>query len=116
MRRHDHGKAAERRACEFLQAREIRIIQRNYRIAGAEIDIIANDTQQRWLFIEVKYRQHQQFAHVLAQVSVAQCQRIRHAARCYLFQRQLPEHCCRIRFDLIVMTQQGTVDWLQDAF
>ena len=39
----NRGAAAEALAAEFLQARGLKIVARNYRCRGGEIDLIASD-------------------------------------------------------------------------
>lgn len=54
------GKYGEDLACEYLKKRGYKIIERNFRIRGGEIDIIAidNDTLA---YVEVKTRSSHQF-------------------------------------------------------
>lgn len=49
------GNYGESLACEFLKKQGYKILERNYRIRGGEIDIVAKDGD--WLvFVEVKTR------------------------------------------------------------
>lgn len=49
------GSNAETLACEYLKRLEYKIIERNYRIRGGEIDIVARDGEFL-VFVEVKAR------------------------------------------------------------
>ncbi len=49
------GNKGERLACEFLKKQGYRILERNFRIRGGEIDIVAKD-KDYLVFVEVKAR------------------------------------------------------------
>lgn len=49
------GNHGENIACQYLKSRGYRILERNYRIRGGEIDIVAMDGETL-VFIEVKTR------------------------------------------------------------
>lgn len=49
------GNQGEELACQYLKKRGYRILERNYRIRGGEIDIVAKD-RETLVFIEVKTR------------------------------------------------------------
>lgn len=49
------GNYGETLACEFLKKNGYRILERNYRIRGGEIDIVARDGEYL-VFVEVKTR------------------------------------------------------------
>lgn len=56
----DEGKRGEDIAVEFLKKQGFKIIDRNFRIRGGEIDIIAID-QDTLTFVEVKTRSSKEF-------------------------------------------------------
>ena len=49
------GAEAEDLACAWLQARGLRLLERNYRSRRGEIDLIMQDGEQL-VFVEVRYR------------------------------------------------------------
>jgi len=53
----DHG---EDIACKYLQKLGYKILERNYRIRGGEIDIVARD-KEYMVFVEVKTRYSHEF-------------------------------------------------------
>ncbi|MDE6539885.1 MAG: YraN family protein [Ruminococcus sp.] len=55
MTNHETGKTGEDAVCEYLVGEGYRIIARNYRIKGGEIDIIAENDEYT-AFVEVKSR------------------------------------------------------------
>ena len=48
------GRRAETYACAYLMRKGCKLFARNYRYAGGELDIVAKDSDGRWLFVEVK--------------------------------------------------------------
>lgn len=116
MSRHQAGTDAETQAINYLQARGLKLVRRNFRVGKNEIDVIMR-AQQYWIFVEVKYRHNESFATVLEQITPQQCQRIRTAARLFLLQQHLTEHLTAMRFDVVaIVGEPARVQWLQDAF
>ncbi|MCL5784756.1 MAG: YraN family protein [Patescibacteria group bacterium] len=54
------GNSGEDLACEYLKNLGYKILERNYRIRGGEIDIIARDKDEL-VFVEVKTRYSHEF-------------------------------------------------------
>ncbi|GHV10902.1 UPF0102 protein [Fibrobacterales bacterium] len=48
------GRIAETYACAYLERKGCKILARNYRFSGGELDIIAKNAKDEILFIEVK--------------------------------------------------------------
>ncbi|KPD24208.1 MULTISPECIES: YraN family protein [Idiomarina] len=110
------GNKAESIASEFLAKHQISIVERNYRIDGGEVDLIARD-KDVWIFVEVKYRANEKFASILEQITPQQCRRIRYTARHYLMTHNIDEHTAAIRFDVIGISGGSlNIEWIKDAF
>jgi putative endonuclease len=109
------GDAGEDEALAFLQARGLRLLQRNYRTpgrGGGEIDLIMQCPDGTVVFVEVRHRSRSDFGGAAATVGVYKQRRIIFAARHYLLSwRQLPP----ARFDVVTLEGQG-LQWLQAAF
>lgn len=111
------GRAAEARAAAHLQAHGLRIVARNYRVAGGEIDLIARHGAEL-VFVEVRSRRSAAFGSAAETVTAAKRRRIQLAAQQYLQglpQRTLPP----CRFDIVSITGPGDaapLQWLQNAF
>lgn len=76
------GARGERAAARFLRRKGLRIIERNWRCNGGEVDLIARDGH--WLvFVEVKTRRGE-FVRPEEQVHSFKETRLRHAADVYL--------------------------------
>ena len=52
------GDYGERVAAAYLKYKGYDVLQQNYRIRGGEIDIVAEDSEERYIFAEVKTRSH----------------------------------------------------------
>ncbi len=111
------GAQAEQTAAAFLRGRGLRILARNYRVAGGEIDLIARHGAEL-VFVEVRSRRSAAFGSAAESVTPAKRRRLLLAAQHYLatLGQRTPPPC---RFDVISIT--GTVDaqhleWLRDAF
>ena len=110
------GNAAEGLASTHLERAGLRILTRNYRVRGGEIDCIALDGQTL-VFVEVRLRRNARFGGAGASIDHRKQQRIIHAARCYLlrYPRQAERPC---RFDCILLDSLDTdhLEWIKDAF
>ncbi len=60
MDKHQIGQRGEELAANFLQKKGYRILERNFRAGGGEIDIIARE-KNILVFVEVKARQNNSF-------------------------------------------------------
>lgn len=112
----ERGRAAEQIAAQFLQQQGLLIVGRNVRSRRGEIDIIARDGDY-WVFIEVKWRQREDYGGAAAALGPAQCQRIRRSASLYLQQQRLQESRTACRFDVVLVTaDRQQCEWLRNAF
>ena len=81
------GKIGEDLACQYLQKQGYKIIERNFRIRGGEIDIIALDGQTL-VYIEVKTRTSDQFGRPEEAVTAWKLRFLERAAKFYRNNRQ----------------------------
>jgi putative endonuclease len=108
------GEQAERIAEQFLRARGLKCIERNYRCRFGEIDLIMASAETL-VFVEVRLRSRGDFGGAGASIGRSKQQRIIAAAQHYLRERQ-PLPACR--FDALLMNEldESAVEWIQDAF
>ena len=104
------GREAEQAAADYLAARGLRIVARNFRVRGGEIDLIARDGATL-VFVEVRQRRNADFGGAAASITAAKRRRLILAARHYLAGHG--EAPCR--FDC-VLAEGGQLCWLRDAF
>jgi putative endonuclease len=93
------GPSGEDLAARFLQRCKIRILVRNYRAAGAEIDLVALDDDVL-VFVEVKTRRSEEISAPEAQVDRRKQYQITRAAYQYLANYAKPP---KARFDVVAI-------------
>jgi putative endonuclease len=107
------GARSEAIAVELLVARGYRIVERNFRVKRAELDIVAVDADDVLCFVEVRSRADDLFGHAAESVDHLKRAKVTHGARAYLALRQ--PQCERTRFDVVAITGER-VDLIRDAW
>ena len=109
----NRGAAAESIAVRFLEARGVRVVARNYRCRGGEIDIVARDGATL-VFVEVRLRRNSLFGDAAASITVAKRRRLAFAAKHYLGRLGREPPC---RFDAILLEslEPERIEWLRDV-
>lgn len=107
------GNAAEQFAATFLQQKGLTPIEKNFRCAYGEIDLIMRDGKTL-VFIEVRMRSNTNFGGAAMSINQSKQQKLKRAAERYL-QIHGDASC---RFDVILMQAIDTnaVEWIQNAF
>lgn len=106
------GRRAEDIAAVLLARRGLKVLARNYRCRGGEIDLICRDGQTL-VFVEVRARSSLRFGGAAESITAAKQARILHASRHYLADRGEP--VCR--FDVVLIDgPASTPEWIRDAF
>jgi putative endonuclease len=111
-----YGERSEHLAARHLKWRGYKIIARNFRAAGAEIDIIAKDGDTI-VFVEVKARMRDGMGPPELQVNDRKQNRIRRAAE--IFAGRYNGNEPPMRFDVVAISGDGRgrkVEHLKDAF
>ena len=107
------GGRAEALAADFLVARGLVIVERNFRCRRGEIDIIARDGDTL-VFAEVRLRTRQDFGGAAASITARKRARMTAAALYYLGrQARTPPPC---RFDALLLDSLDStrIEWLKD--
>lgn len=112
MTRQARGRLAEERACAYLQAQGLRLLERNYRCRVGEIDLIMRDGEAL-VFVEVRLRSNPNFGGALMSVDRFKRARLTACAQHYL---QTTRSSCAARFDIIAIDAGERLDWLRNAF
>ncbi len=109
------GGRAEIMAARYLEAQGYRIVARNHRCEGGEIDLVAYDGAVL-CFVEVRSRKTDEYGHPLETISRQKIQRVARAARDYL--DRLPPPWPEMRFDAvgILMSDPPAIELVRDAF
>ncbi len=105
----DVGRDAEARAQQFLQQQGLKLIEKNFRCRGGEIDLVMRD-QQMLVFVEVRFRKNQRFGGAAASVGPVKQQRLWRSASIYLMRFARPPAC---RFDLVAI-EGDDLHWIKN--
>ena len=108
------GAQAEALAERFLAGRGLKLVTRNHRCRGGEIDLIMQDGNSL-VFVEVRLRTHKGFGSAAESVAARKQQRIILAAQHYLAGLGTQPRC---RFDVIATDalDPARIEWIRDAF
>lgn len=111
------GRSAEELAEEWLRKKGYRILERNLRVCGGELDLIARH-HDTLVFIEVKGRRTDQFGGAPYAIDARKKRQIIKLASYYLSQHGLSNQVCRFDVILITGTTQGSpkLTHLEQAF
>jgi putative endonuclease len=112
------GQVAENIAADFLRAKGLEILERNYLRRLGELDIVARDGDVL-VIAEVRTRVSDRYGGAAASVDAHKQQRIIRAAS-QLLQRRKDLARLRVRFDVIavsnIASETPAIEWIQHAF
>ncbi len=108
------GTRYEDAAAAYLEGKNYRILQRNFRCRTGEVDLIARDGAFL-VFVEVKYRRTAAHGSPLEAVGAKKQRRIAGAAMFYLSKCGISPDT-PIRFDVLGLTGDGVVVHVENAF
>lgn len=107
------GGRFEELAAEYLTAKGLCIIEKNYRSRHGEIDLIARDGDYL-VFAEVKYRRDDKMGDPAEAVGYYKQARIRETARYYLHRNRYGDDT-PCRFDIVAILGEE-IRWIKNAF
>ena len=113
-RRIDEGAIAESLAVDFLAARGLAIVARNFRTRLGEIDVIARE-RETLVFVEVRKRRSDAYGGAAASITGAKRARLIAAAKAYLATLHR-EPLCRFDAVLIDGAKPPGIEWQRDIF
>lgn len=106
------GIEGEAEAYRYAVSRGLKPIEKNYRRAGGEIDLIAMDGDTV-VFIEVKARMSPRYGSAAEAVNASKRRCVVRAALSYLQSHRLMD--ARVRFDVIAI-DGGQIRYIENAF
>lgn len=112
MSTRDVGARGESAAAAFLEGHGYRIVQRNYRVRGGEIDLVCEEGDVL-CFVEVRSRADARFGTPEETIGRIKRRRIARAAQKWLTAHRREEAHCR--FDVVVL-EGNEIRLIQDAF
>jgi putative endonuclease len=117
------GDQAEQLALDYLQNRQLLLLQKNFQVTAGEVDLVMQDkTDGTLVFVEVRYRKNADFGGAAASITPKKQQRIIKAALAYQ-QKHAPQSS--MRFDVVAIegdnsthnnTKDYDINWIKSAF
>ena len=110
------GKAGEQVAEQYLKNKGYKLIERNYRCAAGELDLIVLD-RRVVVFVEVKTRSGHGYGSPLEAVEFRKQRKMIQVAQCFLSEKKL--HQRDARFDVVGISWPGrepVVEHIENAF
>jgi len=111
------GKQAEESACRYLLDNGLKLIEKNYKCRGGEIDLVMRHNDSI-VFVEVRYRHTNRFGSGAESVVKRKQDKIILAAMHYL-QTHRKAAAAASRFDVISIRDnfgKNDIEWIQNAF
>jgi len=107
------GRMAEDRALAYLQQRGLKLVERNFRCKGGEIDLVLAEAGSGLLvFVEVRQRNNQRYGGAAASVTRSKQAKLIIAAEVFLQRYAQPPAC---RFDVVAIDDDA-IEWIRQAF
>lgn len=110
------GKDGEGLAVKYLKSNGFKILNKNFRCAIGEIDIVAKE-KDTIVFIEVKTRKSDDFTEPFESIGKRKQNKIRNLAEYYLQEKDCSD--CEIRFDVLSIVSDGQnnkIEHITNAF
>lgn len=119
LNKHEFGMQGEDIACRFIESHGGRILERNFRFKGGEIDVIYKDGNYI-VFGEIKYRSSSTFGMAEEAVGYRKQRTISRGCDFYVLQKNLDQFT-PIRFDVIALNidegqNRVKVHYIKNAF
>jgi len=114
----DIGFGYEAIACEYLQQKNLVLLEKNFQTKMGEIDLIMQDKIKNSLvFVEVKFRKSENYGLTEDSVTATKQKRLIRTAKLYLQKKDLYDKIA-CRFDIVAIhgTQNQKILWIQNAF
>ena len=110
------GKLGEKLACEYLEKKGYRILEKNWTWQKAELDIITQKEPQTLVIVEVKTRANNFIGNPETFVGKSKIQNLVKAANQYVTDNNLN---VEVRFDIIAVVHNAkyqNIEHIEDAF
>ncbi|MBQ5927438.1 MAG: YraN family protein [Clostridia bacterium] len=106
------GKKGEKLAVSYLKKQGLKILKTNYRTPFGEADILAQDKDDT-VFVEVKTRTSDSYGRPSEAVTSQKRRRYIQMAKFYFLEQGEEEN---IRFDVVEVWADGTIEHISNAF
>ena len=110
----ERGAEAETRALRHLQRQGLKLVTRNWRCPGGELDLVMS-VRDTLVMVEVRKRARSDYGDAFASVNARKRGRVIRAAKMFLAAHpQYARHA--VRFDVVAVDAEDKVEWLEAAF
>ncbi len=99
------GSEAETAACDYLEAKGMQVVKRNFRARGGEVDVVGREGDTL-VFVEVRYREDDGLGTPEETVDRVKRLKVAAAARAYV-SRIAPASWKEARFDVVAVVGTG---------
>ena len=106
------GAQAETLAARYLEARGMKLVERNWRSRFGEIDLVFREGPVI-VFVEVRLRTNARYGSAGESIDYRKCTRLLAAARQYLAGQ--PRAACRFDAILLRRLDPPEIEWIRDA-
>lgn len=106
------GESAAQQAFDFLLKKGLKPVTRNFHCKQGELDLIMTD-KETLVIIEVRFRQTDKYGSAAERVTRSKQLRLIAATQVYLSTQKINP---LIRFDVVALSGNGNIDWIQNAF
>ncbi|HZR33956.1 MAG TPA: YraN family protein [Nevskia sp.] len=114
----ERGAAAEALAQRHLERHGLKLVARNWRCAGGELDLVMRRPDRpgnTLVMVEVRKRSRSDYGDAFASVHGRKRGRVIHAAKMFLAAH--PQYAGdAVRFDVVAVDGADAVEWLEAAF
>ena len=100
------GDAGEDIAARFLESKWYEILEKNFRVRGGEVDLIAKK-EEKYFFVEVKFRKNSDFSHPLELFDFRKAKPFMRTFFEYISEKNIDEDDCQIDLIGILPTESG---------
>ena len=105
------GRRGEDLAAVYLEAQGLTVVERNWRCAQGEIDLVVFDEiEDEWVFVEVKTRSGVRYGHPLEAVTREKLARLRRLALAWCAEHPGSHNRARIDVVAIIAPRTGVVE------
>jgi putative endonuclease len=116
--RSEQGRRVEEKAAEYLREQGLAILDRNFRVRGGELDIVAREGDAI-VIVEVRSKRAGAIVDAATSITPTKGRRIARAARAWLLRHRRAE--CPVRFDAVLVETDDegeilSLVWQRDFF
>ena len=117
-RRITTGDYWENKAEQLLKQQGMTVLFRNYSCPAGEIDLVMKTDENTIVFVEVRYRKHQQWANALESIGLQKQKKVIKAAN-HLMTKKKWHNRYHARFDVVAIQgdkESPEINWIEHAF